>query len=184
MSSLNALVDKFGEKLNLYTAGIDSSGVIKSNGIYDKTSWIAQITQTDEIFKDLLTGWINLTPGASRTQIGTFDIRRSRLIGATEDEKCSVVTVSGEFFTTVQGAVQPWQFSVPTFYNAELEAQNFVLTSCIAVDSSANEYRALPITFPGVTDYNGFAWSNLGALDGQTITVKYTYTLSQQVPTA
>lgn len=179
--SINSITDRFGEKLNLYSGSIENTGIVQSNGFYDTTSYVAQITAPDVETKDFLTGWTNLTDGTSRTQVGSTGIsKRNRFISA--DTTANIVDISGEFTTTVVGGVQPWQFQCPTFWNSELDAQTFLLSDCIAIDAALNEYRAIPVTFPGVDSYIGFAWSNLGALAGQTITVKYRYTLCQEVP--
>jgi hypothetical protein len=175
--SINHLINENNEtKLNVYCNTVNSE-----LGFVDKANWCAQFSELDSINKDLLTGWQNLTIGTGRTQLGKTSpaVRNSLLNPQTE---CYIVDISGEFATDVVGAVGPWQFSVPTFFNATLGVQEFVLSECIAIDSALNEYRALPITFPGIDDYNAFAWTNLGALAGQTITVKYRYTLSQEVP--
>jgi hypothetical protein len=175
--SINHLIDKTNEnKLDIYC-----KSVVADAGFVDKANWVAQVDVPDTVFKDLLNGWQDLTEGTGRTQLGKTSpgVRNSLLNAETE---CYIVDISGEFTTTVIGAVGPWQFQVPTFANPVLAEQTFVLSNCIAIDSSLNEYRALPIVFPGVDDYNAFAWTNLGALAGQTITVKYSYTLSQEVP--
>lgn len=179
--SINAITDRFGEKLNIHTGSIENTGTIKSTGFYDTSSYVAQVTAPDDPFKDYLTGWANLTDGTLRTQLAYAGIgTNNRAI--LPDAVANIVDISGEFSTEVVGAVGPWQFSAPTFYNPSLNAQTFVLSDCIAIDSALDEYRALPITFPGVDELIGFAWTNLGALAGQTITVKYRYTLCQEVP--
>ena len=175
--SINHLINENNEtKLNVYCNTITAE-----LGYTDKSNWCAQFSEPDHVGKDLLTGWQNLTIGTGRTQLSKTSpaVRNSLLNPQTE---CYIVDISGEFSTDVIGAVGPWQFQVPTFTNTSLNVQEFVLSNCIAIDSSLNEYRALPVTLPGIAGYNAFEWTNLGALAGQTITVKYSYTLSQEIP--
>lgn len=181
--SINQLVDKFSEKLKIHTASVENTGIVKSLGFYDTSSHVAQVSAPDDPFKDFLQGWENLTPGTLRTQLAYAGIvTKNRLLFSTSE--ANIVDVSGEFNTTVIGGagITTWQFSAPTFYNSNLGPQTFVLSNCIAIDSALNEYRALNITFPGVNDLIAFAWTNLGTLTGQTISVKYRYTLCQEVP--
>jgi hypothetical protein len=174
--SINHVANKDNEnKLNLFCNKIECE-----QGIYDKTAWVAQVSEADNVAKDFLDGWTNINVGTLRSNIGTFEVRRSRLLNAPTE--CSVFRNKGEFTTTVNAGVL-WQFVAPTYYNETLAAQTFVLSSLIATDSSTNtDYRGSISPLGGNPDQVLFSWNNLTPAIGATIRVRYEYTLSQEVP--
>jgi hypothetical protein len=174
--SINHVANKDNEnKLNLFCNKIECD-----QGIYDKTSWVAQVGETDNVAKDFLVDWFNISVGTLRSNIGTFEVRRSRLLNAPTE--CFLFTNKGEFTTTI-GAGVLWQFKAPTFYNVALGGQTFVLSSLIATASSTGEdYRGFLSAIGGNTDEVIFTWNNLTPVIGSTIRVRYEYTLCQEVP--
>ena len=174
--SINHVANKDNEnKLNLFCNKIECE-----QGIYDKTAWVAQVDEADNFAKDFLDEWFNINVGTLRSNIGTYEVRRSRyFIAPTE---CSVFTNKGEFTTVVNAGVL-WQFVAPTFYNEALSAQTFVLSSLIATDSSTNtDYRGSMSALGGNPDQVLFTWNNLTPAIGSSIRVRYEYTLCQEVP--